>query len=111
MIFRVLILVFAFNAVLPSAYAMGAMDGCMPNKDGNSSAMVMHDSNMACDMVDMEENCQSAQCLSSCMINLMPLPSSELQEAFSLNLLGQPPLKRIHFYKIIYPVQTPPPLV
>jgi len=65
---------------------------------------------MTCDMHD-DVACGSIDCVSSCTISITPLPLSE--NKLSINVAGnsQVHIGFAYFYKIVLPIETPPPLV
>jgi hypothetical protein len=104
---RLLILIFAFNAFFTPVFAIGVC-----NMSDETSVMNMSSSmdNMNCNM-DSDTACSSADCISSCTITPI-IPLSLV--FYTPNIVAgstQPMSGFAYFYKIIYPVNTPPPLV
>ncbi len=113
MLLRVLILIFAFNSIVPSAMAVDSVSGCQ--MDMEKSSMVMDSISMTdmanCAMHDIQQGCESVHCNDvSCMINSIPI-LSDTQMVFLPDVAALPQGKVAHFYKIVLPIQTPPPLV
>lgn len=116
MILRVLVLIFAFNAFVPSALAMGKICNCM-QMEGTISEMVMSHSNsesqmdMNCEMPDMDKSCGDTLCASSCFSSITSIVSYDISPSFPLLTLEQPKSDLAYFYKIYPVIITPPPLV
>lgn len=112
MLLRLLILIFVFNAFIPSAFAMGLNSGCMQMDDTNSSMIMSHgDSDMTCHMSDMDKTCSEMLCASSCLASIAtPLPFY-VEDSISLMPANQPLFKTAFFYQIYPSINTPPPLV
>ena len=110
---RILILVFMFNAfMLPVSAAESA---CKMMGDSSSTMMknmaISNDqSDMSCDMHG-DVACATIDCVSSCAISITPLPLSEIK--LLINVAGSPKIYSgfVYFYKIVLPIETPPPLV
>ena len=120
MFLRLFIFIFAINTLIPSAMALGglASDSKMlmtgseqitmsDSSDTNKTKMQMKMScysHTDCKMMDMD-NCHHTQCSSGYLNNHI--------EYFTLlpTTVRQPHFVVTHFYHIVHPVHTPPPLV
>ena len=120
MLLRLFIFIFAINTLIPSAMALGglASDSKMlmtgseqitmsDSSDTNKTKMQMKMScysHTDCKMMDMD-NCHHTQCSSGYLNNHI--------EYFTLlpTTVRQPHFVLTHFYHIVHPVHTPPPLV
>ena len=108
---RLLILIFALNAFITPVSAMGVcemMDGSNPAMMTSSMSGAMAD--MDCGM-DAEMSCASVDCATSCATATISQLVSEKQSFFIVAGNHQPLAGFAYFYKIILPVNTPPPLV
>jgi len=108
---RLFILLFALNAFITPASAMGDCE----MMDGSSSGIMvlsMPDAmpDMDCDM-GAEVACSSADCASSCSTGTVSQLISEKQTFFIVAGRGQPLADFAYFYRIILSINTPPPLV
>lgn len=111
MLLRVVIFLFAFNAIVPTALAVGSMSPCKNMMDNMNSMLTTIDSSIACNMPDMDQSCGSIGCASNCMTNITPALNVANQIAIVHKSNGQPHFSMPFYYHITYPVQTPPPLV
>jgi len=120
MFLRLFIFIFAINTLIPSTMALGglASDSKMlmtdseqitmsDSSDTNKTKMQMKMScysHTDCKMMDMD-NCHHTQCSSGYLNNHI--------EYFTLlpTTVRQPHFVVTHFYHIVHPVHTPPPLV
>ena len=73
-------------------------------------AMPNDQTGMTCDMHG-DVACATIDCVSSCAISITPLPLSEIK--LLINVAGSPKIYSgfVYFYKIVLPIETPPPLV
>ncbi len=128
MFLRILILFFAINSLIPSATAltfgnagsapsklmMGTMSSTDLVSDTNSivsestmnkSAMSKHCTMGNSCMMDMDSSCDPLHCSSGYAVN-------SIKYFAFVHGLDQPPhFTLAHFYHIVHPVHTPPPLV
>ena len=114
MFLRVLVLIFAFNAFIPSALAMGITGNCM-QMDGTNSEMIMShsESNMSmnCGMSDMDKNCSEVLCASGCLASTTSYLLFDINSIYPSTDIVQPKSDLAYFYKIYPVINTPPPLV
>ena len=112
MILRVLILIFAFNAFIPSALAMG-INGICKEMDNTSSTMMMShgDSSMTCNMSDMDKSCSDTLCASGCLTSITTALPYDAVVSISLTSTTKPLFQMAYFYQIYPNINTPPPLV
>ncbi len=108
---RLLILIIALNAFIPPVFATG---GCDMMDESNS--MMMSASQTMSDMdccEDVAKACASSACASDCAATTAPsLLTSECQKNITVAGHHSPIQSGLaYFYKIILPVNTPPPLV
>jgi hypothetical protein len=120
MLHRFLVLIFAFNIIMPSAFAAGTMSGCDMDsmKESSSlmgsmasSSMIDTMSDMSCSMDDGTP-CSVLECIGSCSASIVPQLLSENSHPLVL-VAGRhkPDTGFAYFYKIVHPIHTPPPLV
>jgi len=130
MFLRIIIFIFALNTLIPSALAVGglvldtkiqmtdskqALFQGMPDTQADTSASMptamtssmtdmpcasLHD----CKMMDMD-NCDPTQCSTGYIIPYIEYIN------FLSDSMSQPQFILTHFYHIVLPVHTPPPLV
>ena len=106
---RLLILIFAFNALFITP--VSATDVCEMMESATTIEMSSND------MLGMDcSQCEEASCgLQQCGINssavTTPVLFSQKQTLFIVAGHHQPQAGFAYFYKITYPVNTPPPLV
>jgi len=108
---RLFILLFTLNAFITPVSAMGVcemMDG--PNSAIMTSSMPDTMVDMDCGM-DAETACSSVECASNCSASTVSQLISENQSFLIVAGRGQPLADFAYFYRIILPVNTPPPLV
>jgi hypothetical protein len=110
MLHRFLVLIFAFNIIMPSAFAAGTMSGCDMDSMASSS-MIDTMSDMSCSMDDGTP-CSVLECIGSCSASIVPQLLSENSHPLVL-VAGRhkPDTGFAYFYKIVHPIHTPPPLV
>ncbi len=112
---RLLILIFAFNAFFTPVTAMGVCE-MMGELDTTlisapSVSMTNTMSEMDCGM-DAKMACSSLECANSCSATTTASQSyTETQSLIIVAGHDQPRADFAYFYKIIHPVNTPPPLV
>ena len=112
MILRVLILIFAFNAFIPSALAMGINGNCKEMDNTSSTMMMSHgDSGMTCNMSDMDKSCSDTLCASGCLTSITTALPYDAVVSISLTSTTQPLFQMAYFYQIYPNINTPPPLV
>jgi len=122
MFLRILILFFAINSLIPSATALtfgnagsapsNMMAGTMSDTDSIVSESTMNKSAMSenCTMgnscmMDMDSSCDPLHCSSGYAVN-------SIEHFAFLHSIDQPPhFTLAHFYHIVHPVHTQPPLV
>jgi len=119
MFLRLIIFIFAINTLIPSAMAVNgfASDEKMQmtvSEKVPMSGMTMSDisknkmfcsSHTDCKMMGMD-NCDTTQCSTSGYLNTALVPA-----IFYPNTMRQPHFVLSHFYHIVHPVRTPPPLI
>jgi len=116
MFLRILILFFAINSLIPSATAFAFVNvGSAPSNmmvnamsDTDSVAPIIA-MNKNCTMgdsctMDMDSSCDLLHCSSAYVIN------NVAYFAFLQRMSDQPQFVLTHFYHIVHPVHTPPPL-
>ena len=116
MILRVLVLIFAFNAFVPSALAMGFTGNCMEMEGTNSEMIMSHTDSeskmgMNCEMSEMDKSCSDTLCASGCLTSITSFVSYDFSPSFPLPTIEQPKSDLAYFYKIYPVINTPPPLV
>ena len=110
MLLRILILIFVCNATISSAFAVQDMKDC-GMMDSNSMLMSTSDADdIKCEMPE-EMSCNTAQCVSSCSVSVAPLLLLGGHHSFFAMGRLQFPNSLVHFYSIVHPINTPPPLV
>ena len=108
---RLLILIFALNAFFTPVSAMGVCEMMDESSAMMSSSMSGAMADMNCEM-DADTACCSAECASNCLATASTFQL--LSEKQISNIVAghiQPRAGFAYFYKITYPVNTPPPLV
>ncbi len=121
MFLRLIIFIFAINTLIPSAMAVNgfasdekmqmtvseqvSMSG-MSMSDRHGNRMHCASSNTDCKMMMDMDHCDSAQCSTSGYLN-----ATLVSVIFYPNTMSQPPFFLSHFYHIVHPVRTPPPLI
>ncbi len=108
---RLLIFIIALNAFITPVSAMGVcemMDGSNPAMMAAPISDAMAD--MDCGM-DAETTCASVECISSCSTATVVQLVLEKQTFFIVASNHQPLAEFVYFYRIILPINTPPPLV
>ncbi len=127
MFLRILILIFAFNAFIPSAVAMGMTGNCMQMEDANTEMVMSHTDSeskmvmshtdsestmsMNCEMSDMDKNCSDILCASGCLASATSYLFSDVISIYHSSDIEQPKSDLAYFYKIYPVINTPPPLV
>ena len=112
MLLRVFILIFAFNAFIPSALAMGVKGNCMQMDNTNSTMIMSHgDSGMTCNMSDMDKGCSETLCASGCLTSITTSLPYDAAVSIPFPSTAQPLFKMAYFYQIYPSINTPPPLV
>lgn len=113
MLLRVLVLIFAFNALIPSALAMGDKCNCMEMADTDSAMVIMShgDSGMTCNMPDMDKSCSEALCASGCLTSTTSVVPYDSAINIPSVSTAQPLFEVAYFYQIYPSINTPPPLV
>ena len=116
MILRVLVLIVALNAFIPSAHAMGITGNCMQMEGTNSEMVMPHTDSeskmgMNCEMPEMDKNCSDTLCASGCLTSITSFVSYDIYTSFPLPTIEQPKSDLAYFYKIYPVINTPPPLV
>ena len=112
MLLRVLILIFAFNAFIPSALAMGVKGNCMEMADTDSAMTMSHgDSGTTCNMSDMDKSCSETLCASGCLTSITSVVPHDSAINIPLASTAQPLFEVAYFYQIYPIINTPPPLV
>ncbi len=107
---RLLILIFAFNAFFTPVSAIGVCNMVEGSSAMNMSSMSSSMDTMSCKM-NSDTACSSADCISSCTVTPAVPLSFEVQTPNIVAGSTQPMSGFAYFYKITYPVNTPPPLV
>jgi len=103
---RLLIFIFVFNALfITPVLAMGVCE-MMENTEMSSGGM----QEMDCSECE-DANCSSMQCGINSSVVTTPALFSQKQTLFIVAGHYQPQADFAYFYKITYPVNTPPPLV
>ena len=109
---RLFILIFAFNAFFTPVSAMGACEMMdEPNPEVMMSSMSDAMAGMDCEMEADTTVCASIECASNCSATNAPQLISEKLNFIIVAGNFQPSVGFAYFYKIILPVNTPPPLV
>ncbi|WP_299874250.1 hypothetical protein [uncultured Cocleimonas sp.] len=116
MFLRILILIFAFNAFIPSAVAMGMTGNCMQMEDANTEMVMSHTDSkskmsMNCEMSDMDKSCSDILCASGCLASTTSYLFSDVSSIYHSTDIEQPKSDLAYFYKIYLVINTPPPLV
>jgi hypothetical protein len=112
MLLRVLVLIFAFNALIPSALAMGVKGNCMEMADTDSAMIMPHgDSGMTCNMSDMDKGCSEALCANGCLTSTTSVVPYDSAINIPSVSTAQPLFEVAYFYQIYPSINTPPPLV
>jgi len=112
MILRLLVLIFAFNAFIPSALAMEVKGNCMEMTDtGSTMIMSNSDSGMTCDMPEMDKSCSEILCDSGCSSSTSTYLFFDINLIYPPTDIVQPNSDLSYFYKIYPVINTPPPLV
>lgn len=108
---RIFLIIFAFNALFTPASALGVCEMMDESNMTMSLAMSVTISEMDCEMT-VETACLSMQCMSDCDTTAAPLllVSEERTLLFTSNH-NNPLVNVPHYYQVILPVSTPPPLV
>ncbi len=107
MLLRLLVLLFALNAIAP--VAMASVDCDMMN-DMDMTSMTHDMSELDC-CTDHDDSCNTKQCITSSSANV-PLLSLDNVKNFAVDVLGKHPKDNLlSLYEIFLPINTPPPLV